>query len=104
MKEIKVTEDNLKLIKLLTDLPDQIEYLKRPYGNSNYQRDICETLEWELENEKYDDYSDTQYAQAQDIHLKTIEAMKILITNLSIEPGTYIHDPKKEKYIKLTGS
>ena len=90
----KVTPDHIKLLQHMYVSWFDCEYgapcidPKRPYGNSFVEGDIAEILGWDID----DDYSDLFEATREKcaaIHAEMQTVLQILVSNLSIQPGTY---------------
>ena len=63
---------------------------KRPYGNSDVVRDICEILDWPLvETREGTDCTPEQEERARQLHSETQTALQVILTTGSFVAGTY---------------
>jgi len=91
-----LTEEHLSLLRHAFVGWDDIEYgapaidPKRPYGNSSVALDIAEILGWEVAED--DELTQGQRDHARVLHEATRDALQIVLTTGSFEPGTYEAD------------
>jgi len=93
MNRFTLTEDHVKLLTAAEVGWQDCEYgapeidPKRPYGNSSVELDIAEALGWEWD--KRDDLPTELRERAWKIHKGTEEALQIILSTHSFEPGVY---------------
>lgn len=107
--ELEVTQDHLTLIKNFNVKFDQhCEYgagyidPKRPYGNSNVDRDIGKLLGIEPKGDVYDkdderehrEFTQEQTAYFWKLHVEAALALKICCQTQSFDPGIYVREHK----------
>lgn len=91
----KVTEEHIKLLQSMYVSWFDCEYgapcinPKRPYGNSFVEGDIAKILGWLDNNDDEDDFPEELYEKCATIHSEMETVLQILVSNLSIQPGTY---------------
>lgn len=83
---MKITADHLTLVENLEWLWEDCEYgapavdCKRPYGNSDVERDIAEALDWELVETRYGpELTRAQAERARTLHRELLEVIPQLI-------------------------
>lgn len=93
-QRFELTEDLIKLLRrsyVSRGLSD-VEYGaseingKRPYGNSDVERDIAEILGWEVDDAGP---TDEQEKKAREIHEQTPTALQIVLATGEFVPGLY---------------
>lgn len=98
----EVTEDHIKLLKRSNTSWTTTEYgapmmdPKRPYGNSNVERDMAKILDREIFDPKTGDRIDDKAQDLYKIHKQMETVLQILFDNArsGIETGTY----ERQKY------
>ena len=96
MKQLKVTENHIKLLKNLYIDWEDCEFgapcvnFKRPFGNSDVYGDMANILGIELADEEknYELYEKQIYSLGKG-YRELQDCLQILVRNLSIEVGTY---------------
>lgn len=100
-----LTEDHIKLMKnMYVDWSDsevgspKID-CKKPYGNSEYEYDIAEILEWEFNGE----LNETLIKMAQKLHRETEKALQIVLVTGKFETGVYYLEDEYDRlsWVKL---
>ncbi len=66
---------------------------KRPFGNSAYQSDVCELLEWPEDVEE--GWTEDQYDRAAEIFSELPRALEVVLQLKTFDPGRYV---KKDGY------
>lgn len=92
-----LTEDHVKLVKHFWVSWQPDEYgapeidPKKPYGNSDVERDIAEILGWTPEAEDWGDpaLSEDQRNDAHRLHKETAKALQVILRAGSFVPGRY---------------
>lgn len=112
IERFKITRNHLKLLKKMYVEWYDAEYgapcidPKRPYGNSNVEKDIAEILKWKLlKNTEGEEYlSKEQYKLAYKLHRDTKTVLQICLTLQKFKIGIYekknIYDDRSWKKIK----
>jgi hypothetical protein len=98
-KEFILKEEHLKLLKEAYVGWYDCEYgapcidPKRPYGNSDVERDIAEILNWKIDDE-YDELSKSQLKEVENLHAETEIALQIVLQHIGEIPllGKYTCD------------
>lgn len=67
---------------------------KRPYGNSDVEDDVLELLKWGEERKD----------EARDLHAKTPQALAVILSAKSFEPGSYFRSKESNWQWKLKAS
>ena len=91
-----LTENHIKLLQnLYWDQHQDVEWgapgacPKRPYGNSNMPRDVCEILGWEMPEYGTAHYDEVA-GQATELHQDLGHALEIIMMRKSFETGTFV--------------
>lgn len=88
-----LTEDHLKLLRRANVCWQEYETGapgidgKRPYGNSFVAGDVCEILEWPVDDDEGP--TDEQREKAMAIHDETLYALQITLTTGEMAPGEF---------------
>lgn len=98
METFDLTADHIKLLQRMYIRWDDCETgapavcPKRPYGNSDVEGDVWEIL-GRIPEEQDDDgdlyMSDTQREVAMTLHRETLDALQIILTCKTFEPGMF---------------
>lgn len=96
MQTFELKKEHLDLLKkAYVGYNDYCEYgapcidPKRPYGNSDVEKDIAEILQWGIKEDE--ELSDSQMEEAYKLHKETQIALQIVLRNIGkeIKLGTY---------------
>ena len=94
--EFTLTEDHVKLLRAAYIGWEDCEFgapaidCKRPYGNSDVVRDICEILDWPLvETREGTDCTPEQDETARKLHSETQTALQVILATGGMTTGTY---------------
>lgn len=99
IKTFELTEEHLKLIQNMYVSWEDCEYgapsidCKRPYGNSDVEFDIAETLGWNVDDEE--GLTQYQSEKAFKLHKETQIALQIVLCTKSFKAGIY---EKEDEY------
>lgn len=99
MKKFELKQEHLDLLKKAYVGWGECEYGapcidgKRPYGNSDVERDIAKILNWKI-NKEYDELSKSQIKEAEKLHRETEIALQIVLRHVDkkLKLGTYTCD------------
>lgn len=94
-KEFTLTEDHITLLRqinvdVVPGCGPQIDQ-KRPFRDSDVERDIAEMLGWELFEDADEEthLSKAQYDTAKRLHAETAIALEVVLRTTSFTPGLY---------------
>lgn len=76
---------------------------KRPYGNSNVAKDVADILDVEGEEEDFN-LSEKQESKMLEFHHETQQALQIVLSSKSFEPGIYFGKHTKWELIETFSS
>ena len=101
-------EDHIKLLKrLCINEPstwDEVPEIdsKRPYGNSDIDRDVCEIISEDHRkiNEEDSGYSPELLNKIQNLQKEIGVALQIFLKNAKIDPGEYVCDEYSQNWDK----
>lgn len=108
MRRFTLTEAHIKLLRRMQVGWQHVEGgapaidPKRPYGNGDMIRDICEILQMEPKTAAGDDEHPAWHGwdrrAARNLHNETDRALQIVLATGTFEPGEYVADDYRENW------
>lgn len=102
-----MTEQHLTLLRKMhvENGPDAPEIdQKRPYGNSDIERDVCELLHLPYDRESDNPMTKEVESTVKRLHRETATALQIVLRTGKFEPGTYRADWEGGKWVRVSES
>jgi hypothetical protein len=108
-KEFLLKEEHIKLLKGMyvgfnTDMYDGAPAvdIKRPYGNKDIYPDMIRLLGWKQELDRNDEVIITKetFEKLKILHQETAQALEVVLTAQTFEPGLYVADEYKKNWRK----
>ena len=105
MKKFTINENHLKLLRSAYVGWNGCEFgapsieCKRPYGNSDVYTDIAKIIGLPLpDEEKDEEFTDTQFAEMDKLHKETETVLQIILTTGEFSIGEYVADDYSQNW------